>query len=56
MKDLEYLKGVFHAHSIDEVIVRLRKEARVQALKHVLGIDKRRISPFTENDRWEDRD
>lgn len=52
---LEMLKRSMQAKSYDEVIERLLTE-KVGLPADMFGIDKGRISKFTEEDRLEDRD
>ena len=53
LKRLEEEKGF---SSIDETIVYLLKVYRSERLKEMFGVDKGRITPFTREDRIEDRD
>lgn len=52
---LETLKASMGAKSYDEVIERLLLE-KTSIPQDMFGVDKRRISKFTEKDRMEDRD
>jgi hypothetical protein len=55
LKLLEMLKRSMRAKSYDEVIERLLAE-KVGVPADMFGVDKGRISKFTEEDRLEDRD
>jgi len=55
LKLLEILKRSMRAKSYDEVIERLLAE-KVGVPADMFGVDKGRISKFTEEDRLEDRD
>ncbi len=58
-KTLEMLKSFskrVHAGSLDEAIVRLLQFYRSRLLDEYFGIDKGKLSEFTEEDRLEDRD
>lgn len=55
LKLLEMLKRSMRAKSYDEVIERLLAE-KVGIPADMFGVDKGRISKFTEEDRLEDRD
>ncbi len=52
---LKGIKEKISARSMDEVIRYLIRFKRESALREVFGIDKGRITPFTEEDRLEDR-
>lgn len=52
---LKDIKEQISARSIEEVILYLIKFHRENALEKVFGIDKERLTPFTEEDRLEDR-
>jgi len=45
-----------HARNLDEAIVRLLQFYRSRLLDEYFGIDKGKLSEFTEEDRLEDRD
>jgi hypothetical protein len=53
---LEDLKETLKAESIDEAIQALIKKQRKASLEQTFGIDRGKISSFTEEDRLEDRD
>ena len=53
LKKLKEEKGF---SSIDETIVYLLKVYRSERLKEMFGIDRGRITPFSREDRIEDRD
>ena len=53
LKKLKEEKGF---SSIDETIVYLLKVYRSERLKEMFGIDRGKITPFTREDRIEDRD
>lgn len=53
---LEDLKENLKAESIDEAIQALIKKQRKASLEQTFGIDRGKISSFTEEDRLEDRD
>lgn len=55
LEELEVLRETMNAKSIEEVIRRFLIERRRRLLEEVFGVDKGRISPFTEEDRGEDR-
>lgn len=55
LKLLEDLRSKMKAKSIDEVIQKLIIERRSKILNETFGIDKGRISSFSEEDRAEDR-
>jgi hypothetical protein len=55
-QDLEDLKENLKAKSLDEAIQTLIKKQRKAFFKQALGIDKGKLTPFTEEDRLEDRD
>jgi len=52
---LEVLKRRMKARSYDEVIEKLLAQ-KTDILNDMFGVDKGRISKFTEEDRLEDRD
>ena len=53
---LKEIKEQISARSIEEVILYLIKFYREKTLEEIFGIDKGRLTPFTEDDRLEDRD
>jgi hypothetical protein len=53
---LEHLREKIGAESLDEAIQSLIKKQRKAILEKSFGIDKNRLTPFTEVDRGEDRD
>ena len=53
---LERFKERFKAESLDETIQALIKQQRKTLLDNAFGLDKNRISPFSEDDRGENRD
>jgi hypothetical protein len=55
LKILKKLKEENNFSSIDETIQYLIKMYREEKLKTVFGIDKGKITPFTRDDRIEDR-
>jgi hypothetical protein len=55
LKILKKLKEENNFSSIDDTIQYLIKMYREEKLKTVFGIDKGKISPFTRDDRIEDR-
>jgi hypothetical protein len=53
---LEHLRENIHAESLDEAIQSLMKKQRKAILERSFGIDHRgKLTPFTEEDRGEDR-
>jgi len=52
---LKDIKEQISARSIDDVILYLIRFRRESVLKEIFGIDKGRLTPFTEEDRLEDR-
>jgi len=52
---LERLRDKLHVKSIDEALKLLVLENRKRLIEEAFGADKRRIKPFTEEDRGEDR-
>lgn len=55
LKELESLKEKLGAGTLEDVVQHLLREQRRRAIKSLLGKDAGRISPFTEEDRGEDR-
>lgn len=55
LKILKKLKEENNFSSIDDTIQYLIKKYREEKLKTVFGIDKGKITPFTRDDRIEDR-
>ncbi|PVU69213.1 VapB-type antitoxin [Sulfolobus sp. SCGC AB-777_L09] len=55
LKILKKLKEENNFSSIDDTIQYLIKMYREEKLKTVFGIDKGKITPFTRDDRIEDR-
>jgi hypothetical protein len=53
---LENIKESLKAESLDEAIQTLIKQRRKAFLDQTFGIDKGKVTPFTEEDRLEDRD
>jgi hypothetical protein len=53
---LEDLKENLKAKNLDEAIQTLIKKQRKAFFKQTFGIDKGKLTPFTEEDRLEDRD
>ena len=56
LKMLRFYRDLLGAHSYDEVIQVLLKEYRRKLIDQYFGLDKGRISSFTEEDRLEDRE
>ncbi len=54
-KKLENLKRSMNAKSIEEVIIRLINERRRKIAREYFGIDRGKISRFTEEDRFDSR-
>ncbi len=52
---LEHFKEALGAGSIDEVIQVLIKRHRKSILEKTIGLDRGGLTPFTEEDRGEDR-
>jgi hypothetical protein len=52
--ELEKLRKLLNARSLDEAIAALIRKHRVVALRAALGADKGRVKPFTASDRGED--
>jgi predicted CopG family antitoxin len=52
---LEHVKEALGAGSIDEVIQILIKRHRKSILEKTVGLDQGKLTPFTEEDRGEDR-
>ncbi len=52
---LDALKKELGAASYDEVIKTLIREYRRRLIEESFGIDRGKVSPFTEEDRGEDR-
>ena len=55
LETLEHFKEALGAGSIDEVIQILIKRHRKSILEKTIGLDKGKLTPFTEEDRGEDR-
>ena len=55
LKLLENLRDRMNARSMDEVIQKLIMEWRMKILDDIFGIDRGRITSFTEGDRGESR-
>ncbi|AEM39711.1 hypothetical protein Pyrfu_1858 [Pyrolobus fumarii 1A] len=55
LEQLENLKKVFNARSIDDVIQRLLREYRSRLLESLMGVDAGRVSEFREEDRFDSR-
>ncbi len=55
LKELESLKEKLGAGTLEDAIQYLLREQRKRVIKSVFGKDAGRISPFTEEDRGEDR-
>ncbi len=55
LKELESLKEKLGADTLEDVIQHLLREQRRRAIRSLFGQDAGRISPFTEEDRGEDR-
>jgi len=55
LKLLENLRDRMNARSMDEVIQKLIMEWRMKILDDIFGIDRGRITSFTEGDRGETR-
>ena len=53
---LEHLREKLNAQSLDEAIQSLIKKQRKAVLEKAFGIDRGKITPFSEEDRGEDRD
>ena len=53
---LENIRENLKAESLDEAIQSLIKKQRKAFLEQTFGIDKDRVTPFTEEDRLENRD
>ncbi len=56
LKLLDQLKEKFNASSYEEVILKLITEYRKWIIETNFGIDRGRITSFTEEDRGEDRE
>ncbi|MGQ9691077.1 MAG: VapB-type antitoxin [Thermoproteota archaeon] len=55
LEELENLRKIMKAKSVEEVIRRFLSERRRRMLEEVFGADKGGVRPFTEEDRGEDR-
>lgn len=55
LKELENLKERLHADTLEDVILHLLKEQRRRVIRSIFGKDVGKVSPFTEEDRGEDR-
>jgi predicted CopG family antitoxin len=55
LAELEKLRNKLRSRSLDDAIKALIKKHRQEVLREAFGSDRRRITPFTENDRGEDR-
>jgi len=55
LKELESLKEKLGADTLEDVIQHLLRERRRRVIRSVFGKDADRISPFSEEDRGEDR-
>ncbi len=53
---LDELRNKFNAGSYEEVVLRLIYEYKRMIIEEYFGIDRGRISSFSEDDRGEDRD
>lgn len=53
---LEHLREKLKAESLDEAIQTLIRKQRKAILDRTFAIDRKRIMPFVEGDRGEDRD
>jgi hypothetical protein len=53
---LEHLREKLKAESLDEAIQTLIRKQRKAILDRTFAIDQKRIKPFLEEDRGEDRD
>ena len=55
LKELENLKEKLRADTLEDVIQHLLRERRRRVIRSVFGKDAGRVSPFSEEDRGEDR-
>jgi predicted RNA binding protein with dsRBD fold (UPF0201 family) len=55
LTELEKLREQLNARSLDDAIRSLIKRHRLQVLQRTLGVDRRKIKAFTEEDRGEER-
>ena len=55
LSELERLREELNARSIDETVRTLIKERRRRILAGAFGVDRGRMTSFTEKDRGEDR-
>ena len=55
MAELEKLRHKLALRSLDEAISALIRRQRVDMISEAFGLDKGRMSSFTEEDRGEDR-
>jgi len=53
LRELEKLRALLNARSLDEAIRTLIRKHRADALREALGADRGRVRPFTEEDRGE---
>jgi len=54
-KEFEKLRGNMGMKSVNDAVALLQKEGRRRLLNEAFGIDAKRVKPFSENDRGEDR-
>ena len=54
-KEFEKLRGNMGVKSVNDAVALLQKEGRRRLLDEAFGIDAKRVKPFSENDRGEDR-
>jgi predicted CopG family antitoxin len=55
LAELEALREAMKARSLEEVIRKFLAERRQRILDEVFGVDRDKVKPFTEEDRFEDR-
>jgi len=53
--ELEKLHENMGVKRVSDVVALLLKESRIRLLNEAFGIDAKRVKPFSENDRGEDR-
>jgi predicted CopG family antitoxin len=54
LAELEALREAMKARSLEEVIRKFLAERRQRILDEVFGVDRDKVKPFTEEDRFED--
>lgn len=55
IKELGKQRGNKGVKSVNDAVALLQKEGRRHLLNEAFGIDAKRVTPFSENDRGEDR-